>query len=205
MGEEFFAHALAVVGTVCYIVRAGPATFRIARGHGIDPDAGLTLGLLFLTGVWWGAYSLEIHNWPSLISAAVGMVAPAFGLTVLARAHAVKRGIVFVLAAGLVVIFFEEELSPRVMGLTAAVGAAGIAIPQTVRLLRNRDESAADASLGTWALLAFNGVVWLFYGFLVGHPLIGAPGLVAIPSSLLIMHRIRRDRRAAEFGGGGST
>lgn len=117
MSEQLPKHGLAVTGTVLYIVHAAPATIQIARRKGIDPEAALTLGLLVLTGLWWFAYSLEIHNWPSLLSAVLGLIAPAYGLIVLGR---MRRG-----------------WSRR-------------------------------------ALVAFNGLVWLVYGVLVGHPLLGA-------------------------------
>ena len=192
MDEQFLKHALAVTGTVLYIVRAAPATVQVARRRGLDPDAAVTLGLLFVTGLWWVAYSLEIHNWPSLVSASLGMIAPAYGLAVLWRMRAVGRGVAFVLVAGLVVTLLEEELSPRALGVTAAVGAAGIAVPQAVRLLRDRHASAANVSVGTWVLIAFNGVVWLVYGVLVGHPLLGAAGLLQLPCSAIVIYRARR-------------
>ncbi len=37
-------------------------------------------------------------------------------------------------------------------------------------MLRDREVSAADASIGMWALVAFNAPVWLAYGVLVAIP-----------------------------------
>ena len=195
MDDQFLQHALAVTGTVLYVVRAAPATAQIARRRGIDPEAATTFGLLLLTGLWWVAYSLEVHNLPSLVSAVLGLIAPAYGLIVLWRMRAVGRGVAFVVLAGLVVTFLEEELTPRALGVTAAVGAAGIAVPQAARLLRDRDASAADASVGTWALVAFNALVWLGYGVLVGHPLLGAAGLLQLPCSMIVIHRALQERK----------
>ena len=197
MDDQLLKHALAVTGTVLYVVRAAPATIQIARGRAVDPESAGTLGLLLLTGVWWVAYALEVHNLPSLVSALLGLLAPAYGLLVLSRVRAVNRGVAFVLLAGLAVTFLEEELTPRALGVTAAVGAAGIAVPQAARLLRDPDASAADASIGMWALVAFNAVVWLVYGVLVGHPLLGAAGLLQLPCSMIVIHRALQGRKAA--------
>ncbi|MBA3422415.1 MAG: hypothetical protein H0U12_11110 [Thermoleophilaceae bacterium] len=197
MDDELLKHALAVTGTVLYVIRAAPATIQIARRREIDPEAATTFGLLLLTGLWWVAYALEVHNLPSLVSALLGLPAPAFGLLVLWRVRAVGRGVAFVLVAGLAVTFLEEDLTPRALGVTAAVGAAGIAVPQAARLLRDPDASAADASIGMWALVAFNAVVWLVYGVLVGHPLLGAAGLLQLPCSMIVIHRALHERREA--------
>jgi len=146
--------------------------------------------------LWWVAYSLEVHNLPALVSALLGLPAPAYGLLVLWRVRAVSRGVAFVVAAGLAVTFLEEELTPRALGVTAAVGAAGIAVPQAARLLRNPGASAANASIGMWALVAFNAVVWLV-GVLVGHPLLGAAGLLQLPCSMIVIYRALQGRREA--------
>ena len=197
MDDQLLKHALAVTGTVLYVVRAAPATIQIARGRVVDPESAGTLGLLLLTGVGWVAYALEVHNMPSLVSALLGLLAPAYGLLVLSRVRAVHRGVAFVLLAGLAVTFLEEELTPRALGVTAAVGAAGIAVPQAARLLRDPDASAADASIGMWSLVAFNALVWLVYGVLVGHPLLGAAGLLQLPCSMIVIHRALQGRKAA--------
>lgn len=103
--------------------------------------------------------------------------------------RAVTRGVGFVLLAGLTVTLLEEELTPRALGVTAAVGAAGIAVPQAVRLLRDPDASAANASIGTWVLVAFNALVWLGYGVVVGHPLLGAAGVLQLPCAMIVIYR----------------
>jgi uncharacterized protein with PQ loop repeat len=193
MNDELLKHALAVTGTVLYVARAAPATIQIARRREVDPEAATTFGLLLLTGLWWVAYSLEVHNLPSLLSAVLGLLAPAYGLLVLWRVRGIGRGVAFVLVAGLAVTFLEE-LTPRALGVTAAVGAAGIAVPQAARLLRDRDRSAAGASIGTWALVAFNALVWLVYGVLVGHPLLGAAGLLQLPCSMIVIYYALRGR-----------
>lgn len=83
MDDQLLKHALAVTGTVLYVLRAAPATMQIARRRNVDPESAMTLGLLVLTGLWWVAYALEVHNLPSLVSALLGLLAPAYGLLVL--------------------------------------------------------------------------------------------------------------------------
>ena len=205
MNDELLKHALAVTGTVLYVARAAPATIQIARRREVDPEAATTFGLLLLTGLWWVAYSLEVLNLPSLLSAVLGLLAPAYGLLVLWRVRGVGRGVAFVLVAGLAVTFLEEELTPRAMGVTAAVGAAGIAVPQAVRLLRDRDPSAPGASIGTWALVAFNALVWLVYGVLVGDPLLGAAGLLQLPCSMIVIYYAVRGRGEPKSRGSSSA
>ncbi len=46
MDDQLLKHALAVTGTVLYIVPAAPATIQIARRRDVDPEAALTFGLL---------------------------------------------------------------------------------------------------------------------------------------------------------------
>ena len=53
-------HLLAVVGTALYVLRAAPAAIGLLRSGRPDPSGAPTFGLLFMTGVWWIAYSLEI-------------------------------------------------------------------------------------------------------------------------------------------------
>ena len=198
MSKEFLVHALAISGTVLYVVRAVPATITLARGHTVDPGMGRTLGLLVLTGAWWTTYPIEIGNWPTLVSSALSLVAPAYGLLLLWRQRDLQRGVVLVLAVGLLVGFLEEELRPaRALGVTAAVGSAALTLPETLRLLRDPNRSAAQISLGTWALMGVNAVVWLVYGLLIGHFLLGAAGVIQLPCSIIVMQRTLRDRRAA--------
>lgn len=73
MDDQLLKHALAITGTVLYVVRPAPATIQIARRRDIDPEAALTFGLLILTGRWWVAYALEVRNVPSLVSALLGL------------------------------------------------------------------------------------------------------------------------------------
>jgi uncharacterized protein with PQ loop repeat len=201
MDTQLLQHALAVAGTILYVVRAAPATVQLARGHNLEPAMAKTLGLLVLTGLWWIAYSLEIGNLPTLISSGLSLIAPAFGLVLLWRQREVARGVAFVLGAGVLVVLLEREFIPLAVGVTAALASAGLTLPETVQLLRGRDKSAASTSLGTWALMAVNAVVWLVYGLLVGHPLLGAAGAIQLPCSIIVMERTLRARGAVTTAG----
>ena len=124
------------------------------------------------------------------------MAAPTYGLLVLWRVRAVNRGVAFVLLAGVAVTFLEEELTPRALGVTAAVGAAGIAVPQAVRLLRDPGASAAAPRLACGPSSPQRpGVARL--RLVVGHPLLGAAGLLQLPCSMIVIYRALQGRREA--------
>ena len=74
MDAQLLNHVLAVAGTTLYVVRAAPATVRLARGQKVEPAMAKTFGLLLLTGIWWIAYSLEIGNTPTLISSGLSLI-----------------------------------------------------------------------------------------------------------------------------------
>jgi uncharacterized protein with PQ loop repeat len=195
MDAQLLNHVLAVAGTTLYVVRAAPATVRLARGQKVEPAMAKTFGLLLLTGIWWIAYSLEIGNTPTLISSGLSLIAPAYGLVLLWRQREVARGVAFVVGAGLLVVLLEREVAPLAVGLTAAVASAGLTLPETVQMFRGPYKSAASTSLGTWVLMAANAVVWLVYALLIGHPLLGAAGAVQLPCSIIVMERTLRARR----------
>ncbi len=66
-----------------------------------------------------------------------------FALLLLFRLRAINRSLVLLLFTGAAVTLLEEEFAPRAVGVTAAVGTAAIALPQSVRLLPNPDASVA--------------------------------------------------------------
>jgi len=195
MSKELLVHLLAVTGTLLYVVRAVPAAIAVARGQAVDPGMERTLGLLVLTGLWWSTYALEIGNWPTFVSSVLSLVAPAFGLLLLWRRREVQLGAVLIVMIGILVAFLEVELRPpRAVGITAALGSAALTLPETIRLLRDPTKSAADTSLGTWALMAVNAVVWLVYAVLIDHFVLGAAGVIQLPCSIIVMQRALRDR-----------
>ena len=194
MTTSALTHLLAVVGTALYVLRAAPAAISLVRSGRPDPSGAPTFGLLFLTGVWWTGYSLEIGNWPSFVAATLSLLAPGVALLLLFRLREVRRSLVLLLLTGAAVTLLEEEFAPRAVGVTAAVGTAAIALPQAVRLLRDPAASVADVSLGTWVLLTANAFVWLVYGYLIGHPLLGAAGVVQLPASFLVFRRALAER-----------
>jgi len=62
MNTATLTHVLAAVGTALYVLRAAPAAWVLLRTRKPDPSGAPTFGLLFLAGVWWTAYSLEIFG-----------------------------------------------------------------------------------------------------------------------------------------------
>ena len=87
------------------------------------------------------------------------------------------------------------------LGWFAAALAATVAIPQVIKLLRNR--TTAGISLTAWRLTLAANVAWTGHGFVAGHANIWLPNLMFMVCSLIILNQLRRDRAlswAATFG-----
>jgi len=87
------------------------------------------------------------------------------------------------------------------LGWFAAALAATVAIPQVIKLLRNR--TTAGISLTAWRLTLAANVAWTGHGFVAGHANIWLPNLMFMVCSLIILNQLRRDRAlswVATFG-----
>lgn len=87
------------------------------------------------------------------------------------------------------------------LGWAAAALAATVAIPQVVKLLRNR--TTAGLSLTAWRLTLAANIAWTGHGFVAGHANIWLPNLMFMICSVIILNQLRRDRMlswAATFG-----
>jgi uncharacterized protein with PQ loop repeat len=78
------------------------------------------------------------------------------------------------------------------LGWVAAALAATVALPQVIKLVRNR--TTAGISLTAWRLTLAANVAWTGHGVLVGHVNIWLPNLVFLVCSLVILSQLRRDR-----------
>ena len=70
------------------------------------------------------------------------------------------------------------------LGWVAAALAATVAIPQVIKLLRNR--TTAGISLTAWRLTLAANVAWTGHGFVAGHANIWLPNLMFMVCSLII-------------------
>ena len=78
------------------------------------------------------------------------------------------------------------------LGWIAAALAATVALPQVVKLVRNR--TTAGISLTAWRLTLAANRAWTGHGVVVGHVNIWLPNLVFLLCSLVILSQLRRDR-----------
>ncbi len=67
-----------------------------------------------------------------------------------------------------------------------------IAVPEAISLMRDPERADEDVSLTMWLLVAVNAVVWLAYGVMIEHPVLGLAGLVQLPTALIICWRACR-------------
>jgi uncharacterized protein with PQ loop repeat len=81
-----------------------------------------------------------------------------------------------------------------VLGWVAVVTAAVVNLPQMVRALTDRDK-LAGVSVPTYLLIAAASACWLLYGVLVDEPLISAPHLLLLPTTLLTAWLAARSQR----------
>ena len=191
MSEEFVKHALAVIGTALYVARAIPSTVQVIRTRQVDAGGIVGLDLLTVSGIWWVIYALEIDNYPTLISSLAGLLPAAVTLLILWRAGELHGRGLALLIAGLALIPIALA-SSRLAAVIAALLGAMIAVPEAISLLRNPDRAHEDVSFTMWALVGMNAVVWLVYGIMIEHPVLGAAGLIQLPCAILICWKLAR-------------
>ncbi len=180
------------VGTLLYIYRAVPYLVHLRRTGKVEEGSEFTLNLLIVSGVWWIAYSIEIDNVPTLLSTAAGMIAPAYCLWVLQRKGRLPKESALLLVAGIAllpIVLFH----PREVAVGATVVGAIVTVPQTITLLRRGH--LAGIGLQTWLVSGANAVIWLIYGVMIGHPMVGAAAVAMIPCSIAVTAGVLRDRR----------
>ena len=181
---EPLIHFLAIAGTCISILRVLPMAIRLKRTGVAEGVSDTSLAIFVVSGVWWVAYSVDLHNIPSFISSLAGLIVSCISLHMLAK----LGGLHFRVAVGtavlvaLTVIFHKNT---ELMGAIAALSAAAIAIPQVYTAARHPD-SMHGVSVLSWVLIATNAAVWLAYGVLIGDPLLGAAGIITIPGALYI-------------------
>lgn len=78
------------------------------------------------------------------------------------------------------------------LGWAAAALAATVALPQVIKLLRDR--ITAGISLTAWRLTLAANVAWTGHGMVVGHANMWLPNLIFMVCSVIILNQLRRDR-----------
>lgn len=193
---EILDDLLALVGSLLYVTTAVPALITVLRDRQAEAISPVTLDLLLLSGSWWVVYSYDIGNIPSLISSGLAMLSPLAMLVLKVRARVFPMSSLAVLIVGVVALVIVDERSVRDLGLLAACFSLFIVMPTAWNVLY-RKRPAAHASAGFWLLQAVTALVWLTYGIVIGHPILGLTGVVVGPLSFLILLRVRQDTRVA--------
>jgi uncharacterized protein with PQ loop repeat len=192
MIEEVLKHSLSVIGTALQISRAVPASWQVIRTRQVDPGDGLAISLLMISGIWWTVYAIEIGNMPTLISSVVGLAPVVATLGILHESGNLRRSNLLLVVVGVVAVPIAIVSSGTAAAVAAATGAA-IGVPTAIDVLR-RPDSTGDVSIGTWVLVTVNATVWIVYGILIEHPILGAAGLIQLPCCLVIIVRWLRAR-----------
>lgn len=200
---DLLTDVLAVVGSLLYVVTAVPALITVIRNRQAEAISPVTLDLLLLSGSWWVVYSYDIGNIPSLVSSALALLSPLTMLILKLRARTFPMTSVAIVVLGIVALVVVDERSVRNLGLLAAAFSLFIVMPTAWSVLY-RKRPAPHASPGFWLLQAVTAAVWLTYGILIGHPILGLTGVVVAPLSVLILLRVRQDARGLAIVNAGS-
>ncbi len=193
---SLYVHILALVGSALYMCAAIPALYVVLRDRDAESVSPATLDLLTLSGIWWVVYSWDIQNWPSLISSMVAVCSPI--IIVILKLHSKQfpaKALLF-LIAGLLALVIMEEVSATDVGLIAALFSFLIVAPTAWGVLI-RKQPAPHASAWFWLMQATTALVWLIYGIAIGHPILGATGLIVAPTAFLISLSVKGSKKRA--------
>ena len=191
-----YIHVLAIAGSLLYMCAAIPALYVVLRDRDAQSVSPATLDLLILSGLWWIVYSWDIQNWPSLISSLVAVCSPILIIILKLLNNQVPARALIFLIAGVIVLIIVDDFSPTDVGLIAALFSFLIVAPTAWGVLI-RKQPAPHASAWFWLMQATTALVWLIYGIAIGHPILGATGLIVAPTAFLISLSVKNGSRSA--------
>jgi uncharacterized protein with PQ loop repeat len=193
--HEFFVYFLAISATLSEVACVIPMALRLKRTGVAEGISESSLAIFVVSGVWWVSYSIDLNNWPSLISSTAGLMVSCVSLYMLAKLGGLHLRVAFamVVLIPLTVIFHNDT---QLMGAMAALAEAAISLPQVYKAARHPD-ALHGVSILSWVLIAADAGVWLAYGLLIGAPLLGAAGFITIPGALYIARTARGTGKTA--------
>jgi uncharacterized protein with PQ loop repeat len=203
---------LGFLAAVLSIAVVWPQVWRSCRHRstlGLSPTStwlGVALNLNWLT------FAVLIANTPQIVSnVVVGAANTAVLVALLATQPHLRTQRVLVrtasgaaglaaLAAGSVLAVVYAGAHPAAVAGTLSsviclVGAAA-ALPQPLRLLRDRTQDVSGLSPARWALGAASSATWVTYGWLIDQPALCAAAGVGLLCALLVC-AVLRSRRTA--------
>lgn len=195
ISSSTFDHVLAVLGSLLYMGSDIPALVVVIRDRHAEAVNPATLDLLILSGYWWIAYSWDIQNWACFISTCVAVMSPTIIVIIKLRSREFPFRALALMLTGLFALIVLNQVSPVEVGVFAATFSLAIILPTAWRLLI-RKEPAPHASVWFWIMQAVTALVWLVYGLVIGHPILGATALIVAPLSFMISFRLHRGRQA---------
>lgn len=193
VNESTLTYALGVIGSLLYMSTSIPALVKVLRDRDAQAVSPVTLDLLVLSGMWWIIYSLDISNVPSLVSSCVAIISPIIIIGLKFASREFPWRALVTLAAGLLLLPLMNVYSPTDVGAIAAILTLSIVLPTAWSVLVKR-RPAPNASILFWVIQALTALTWLVYGIIVGHPILGATGIIVAPTASMIALRLWSER-----------
>jgi len=188
------ATVLALVASAVFLVRLLPQPIRLARTGSVSGVSALAALTSVLTTTGWLAYGL----WAGLpVVWAVSVVAliPGIWTVVLLRRETTRLDVA---AAG---SWLGVQVAAAVVGLFAAVLAAGVLVtqgPQVVKSIRESDLSGIAPA--TWWISVLDAATWGAYGVAIGDAALMGYGVVLMVSAAIVLSRVYWTRRHRSVG-----
>lgn len=170
-------------------VFAWPQAVRALKtGRAVGLSRASTL-LMAGSGALWTAYGLATHSvYIALANASVSLAALAT-LSVFRAWLRTPSGLGW-LTLALAAPLLLALAGPAATGTAGVVVAGAMTLPQAFLALRRPGALGAVSPL-SYLLLAVNAACWIVYGLAIADPLVVAPNLVTLPSSLWVLSRLR--------------
>lgn len=190
---------LAIVATAT----SAPQLIHLLKGEkvGIEP---LTPVLASTTMVAWVIFTLGIKDWPAFASSVGPLLiwASIFSLLVL---HKVPRyvssmALGVTLVASLILIRVFHILPIPAFGVLAAIGSTIWALPQLVKVHRDRGRDISGVSFYAYLFLALENAGWIVYAITRGVPQYALAPMIQFPACLGIAvyaHKAKQAQKRA--------
>lgn len=194
LGALTLTASLGVLAPLLTVARGVPQAVRIVRR---DADGvSVATWLLFVSvAQLWVAYGVIFHvpaevaaNVPNALVAAVVVFFAARERSCATRSALVALALTAGVAALATIAVVAD--AHWLVALPAVCGSLFLFVPQLVTVMAGTDLDGVSPT--TWTLALVTALAWGLYGALIRQPAVWIPSAVMIPSSLLIVIRLRR-------------
>lgn len=182
-----------ILAAALTMVFAWPQAIRVLRARDVHGVAPATALLVLFTAVSWTIFGLLIWDGPMIIANWFAMISASITLGVLLKRGRFTGGrligaVVLYVVVLLLALALLGEDGPGWMGVVAGIG---MAIPQTVRVMRG---DSAGVSIAMYLLMSAMMASWLVYGLLIGEFVAVIANVLALPAALLCASRLIVER-----------